>query len=63
LRALHIAEGDSQTEAGVMPDTMFGLMRQICVHSKYNNEKVTVNFTRATVVKQCDLWYVNFGFG
>jgi len=46
----------------VMPNTMFGLIRQICVHPKYNNEKVRVNFTAARAVKECDLWYVNFGF-
>jgi len=50
-----------QTEA-VMPNTTFGLIRQICVNPKYNNEKVTVNFTTARVIKECDLWYVNFGF-
>jgi len=45
-----------------MPNTVCGLIRQICVHPKYSSEKITVNFTAARVVKERDLWYVNFGF-
>ena len=46
----------------IIRNTKFGLIIQTCVHLKYNNEKVRVNFTAARTVKECDLWYVNFGF-